>query len=143
MGVCSENIEVFTAAAAAAAAATTTTRKQQQQQQQHLHMMTRRGVGDGSVGLERRTQDPMDPMTRVRTPSGAQEKLCEFFRGTNVVLTRCRCAQPHICIRTHEHDCVRTLKILHSMSGFGGLQKHEKTQPARVGLGVALLLRLL
>ena len=37
----------------------------------------------------------------------------EFFRVKNVVLTRCRCAQPPcVCIRTHTKYHVRTLKIL-------------------------------
>ena len=50
--------------------------------------------------------------SRVRIPPGAQEKL-EFFRVKKVVLTtRCRCAQPPVCIRTHTKYHVRTLKIL-------------------------------
>ena len=58
-----------------------------------------------SVGLE--IQRP-----EVRTPSasGAQYFLGEFFRVKNV-LTRCRCAQPPVCIRTHKHDHVRALQI--------------------------------
>ena len=44
-----------------------------------------------------------------------------------------------VCIRTHKNDYVRTLKILQSMSEFGGLHKHEKTQHALVGLGSTAL----
>ena len=70
----------------------------------------------------------------------AQEKN-EFFRVKNVVLTRCRCAQHPVCIRTHNNDHVRTLKILQSMSDFGGLPKHENTQLSLVvGLVSAALL---
>ena len=39
------------------------------------------------------------------------------------------CPTP-VCIRTHKNDHVRTIKILQSMSEYGGLQKHEKTQHA-------------
>ena len=35
-----------------------------------------------------------------------------------------------VCIRKHKNDHVRTLKILWSMSEFGGLWQHEKTQHA-------------
>ena len=56
------------------------------------------------------------------------------------MLTRgCRCAQTPGYIRTHKNDHVRTLKILYSVSEFGGLGKHEKTQNALVGLGDAAL----
>ena len=67
--------------------------------------------------------------TRGWTPSasGAQDKCVSFFRVKNVVLTRCRCAHPPVCIRTHNNDHVRTLTILQSMSEFGGLRTHEKT----------------
>ena len=44
-----------------------------------------------------------------------------------------------MCIRTRENDYVRTVKILWSMSEFGGLREHEKTQHALVGLGSAAL----
>ena len=48
--------------------------------------------------VERWPQDPMDSMTKVRIPSGAQEKFVRgFFSSENVVLTRCRCA-PHPCV---------------------------------------------
>ena len=39
-------------------------------------------------------------------------KNFEFFRVKKVVLTRCRCAQPPVCVRTHTTDHVRVLKIL-------------------------------
>ena len=35
-----------------------------------------------------------------------------------------------VCIRTHKNDNVRTIKILYSISEFGGLREHEKTQHA-------------
>ena len=51
---------------------------------------------------------------------GAQEKL-EFFRVKNVVLSLSVCViNPHVCASIS----------LWSMSGFGGLRKHEKTQHA-------------
>ena len=53
-----------------------------------------------------------------------------FFRVKNIVLTHRRCAQPPVCIRTHKNDQVRTLKILWTMSEFGGFRKHEQTQHA-------------
>ena len=89
--------------------------------------------------LERRTQDPMDSMTRVRAPSGAQVKLVSFLRVENVVLTLAVGVpnQPlcvYACIRMITH--ARTLK---SMSELGGLRKHTKTQHALVGLGSAAL----
>ena len=37
---------------------------------------------------------------------------------------------PLVCIRTHTKDHVRTLKIMSSMSEFGGLWKHENNQHA-------------
>ena len=59
----------------------------------------------------------------------------------NVVLTRCPCPQPlpRVYIRTHKHDHGRMLEILQSMSEFGGLRKHKKTQHALAGLGSAAL----
>ena len=50
-----------------------------------------------------------------------------------------------MCLRMHENDHVRTLKIMWSMSEFGGLWKHEKTQHARYNdlrFGSATLLQL-
>ena len=73
-------------------------------------------------------------------PPQEHKKNWPFFRVKNVVLTRCRCAQPTVCIHRQQNDHVRTLKILKSMSDFGGLRKHEKTQHALVvGLGSAAL----
>ena len=45
----------------------------------------------------------------------------------NVVLTRCRCAQliPLCIIRTHKNDHVRALRILLSMSKFGGIRNQS------------------
>ena len=36
--------------------------------------------------------------SKVQIPSGAHENNVEFFRVKKVVLTRCRCAQPPVCI---------------------------------------------
>ena len=52
--------------------------------------------------------------------------IFNFFKCCAVL--RLVCPTPDVCIRTHENDHVRTLKILKSMSEFGGLHKHEKTQ---------------
>ena len=41
----------------------------------------------------------------------------------------------HVYVLTHTNDHVRTLKILLSMSEFGGLRKDEDTQHALAGLG--------
>ena len=63
--------------------------------------------------VERRARDPVEFMTRVRTPLGTQEKLVSFPESVrNVVLARCRCTQLRVCIRTHINDHVRTLMIL-------------------------------
>ena len=56
------------------------------------------------------------------------------------VLIRYRCACPTtVCIHMHKNDHVGMLKILWSMSEFGGLRKQEDTQHALVGLGRAAL----
>ena len=65
----------------------------------------------GSVGraLDSRSKGPrLEPCLRQEH----KKILCEIFQIKNVVLTRCRCAQPPMCIRTHKNDHVRTLKIL-------------------------------
>ena len=41
--------------------------------------------------LERRAQGPKD---RGSNPGRSTRQICELFRVRNVVLTRCRCAQP-------------------------------------------------
>ena len=79
--------------------------------------------------VERRTSQSMN---RVPIPPATQEKLNDFFRVKHGAMTCRRCAQPP-CV------CICTLKILQSMSEFGGLRKHEKTQHALVGLGSAAL----
>ena len=51
------------------------------------------------------------------------------------------CPTP-VCTRAIKNDHVHMLlmvKILYSMSEFGGLQKHEKTQHALLGLGSTVL----
>ena len=85
--------------------------------QTFLVLLTR-GSNLGSFDLESRDALPTEPR---RHPQHN-----EFFpRVENVLLTLCRCACP-----TPKNDHVLTLKIMSSMSEFGGLQKHEKTQPA-------------
>ena len=52
--------------------------------------------------LERRTRGSMTSVTRVRTPSGAQEKRVSFFPSlTNVVLTRYLYAACNLTVYTH------------------------------------------
>ena len=68
-----------------------------------------------------------------------------FVGVNNVAPTRCRCAQPPVCIRTHKNDHERTLQSMYSMSEFGGLWTHEKTQRAlfnELGLGSTTLLQV-
>ena len=48
--------------------------------------------------------------TEVRFPPGIQQIFGEIFRVENV-LTRWRCAQPPVRVRTHKNEHVRTLKI--------------------------------
>ena len=55
-----------------------------------------------------RTQGPMDTMTWVRPPSGAQEKLVCFSKSKNLVWLTVGVPNP----RVYKHDQVRTLKIL-------------------------------
>ena len=75
-----------------------------------------RGGGVAQL-VERRTQAPKD---RGSNPVKSTRRICEFFRVKNVVLTR-----PPPVYYTHKNDHVRTLKILYSMSEFGGLRKRE------------------
>ena len=101
---------------------------------------TRNLRGDGAPQwVERLTSQSK---ARVGFPPGAREKLNEFFKVKNVVLTLSVCPTP-VCIRTHKNNHVLTLKM-HSptVSEFGGLRKHEQTQHTFAGLGT-LLLRLL
>ena len=75
-------------------------------------------------------------VTRVPTPSGAQEKLVSFSESKCCDDSLLVC--PTVYVRAHKNDHVRgTLKTLWSTSEFGGLRKHEKTQHAHVGLGSA------
>ena len=74
-----------------------------------INGMTRRS-GDGvAQWVERRTRDPK---TRGSNPVKSTRKMCAIFRVKNVVLTRCRCAQTPVCMRTRNNDHVRTLKIM-------------------------------
>ena len=95
-------------------------------------VLWQRGDGTGwlnwySVGLG--IQRP-----EVPTPSGEEVKLGSFSESKMLCRLRCRCAQPPACIRTRKNNHVRTLKIPLSMSEFGGLRKHVKTQHALAGL---------
>ena len=47
-------------------------------------------LGCGSIGIEHQTRDPK---TWGSNPVRSTNKICEFFRVKNIVLTRCRCAQ--------------------------------------------------
>ena len=69
--------------------------------------------GDGMAQpVEHRTQDSRTSVIRAQDQEH-KNKLWEFFRVKNVVLTRCRCcAQPPVCTVKHMNDHVRTLKIL-------------------------------
>ena len=92
--------------------------------------------------LERRPQDPMDSMTGGSNPvkEQHQNKIVSVFSSQKWCADSCSvCPIPRVCIRTHENNHVRTLKILLSMSELGGLLKHEETQHALVGLGIAAL----
>ena len=58
--------------------------------------------------------------------------ICEFFSESKMYFADSLLLYPTpVCTRTHKNDDVRTLKILYSMSEFGGFWKHEKTQHAR------------
>ena len=60
--------------------------------------------------VERRTQDWM---TRGSNPVRSIRNTCEScFRVKNIVLTRCPVYPTPVCIRMHNNDYVRTLKIL-------------------------------
>ena len=70
-------------------------------------------IFDGVARLvQRRGLQVERPQVRTPSASGAQENIVSFVLVKNVVLTRCRCAQPPVCIRTHKNDHVRTLKIM-------------------------------
>ena len=80
----------------------------------HTHTSFHRGRiswGDGVAQLVEHRLAIQRP--EVRTPSGAQETIVRVFPSQNVVLTRCRCAQP-LCVyaRTRMMNHVRKLKIL-------------------------------
>ena len=53
--------------------------------------------------VERRTQDYMTSVTRVRIPPGAQETFVGFSESKHVVVTRCGCVNPE-WIGTHKND---------------------------------------
>ena len=87
--------------------------------------------------VERRTRDPN---TRGSKPLlGAQEKSVKICPSQKCCADSLSVCPAPVCIRTHKNDHVRTIKILLSMSDFGELRKHEKTHPALVGLGSAVL----
>ena len=78
--------------------------------------------------LQHRTQGPKDEGSNPVRSTGANSELCQV---KNVVLTRRRCVQPPcVCAPAYKNAHVRTLKILSSVSEFGGFRKHEKTEHA-------------
>ena len=96
--------------------------------------------GDGVAQLvERQPQDPMDSMIRGTNPVRSTRKICESFSELKCCAYLLLVCPTPVCIRTHNNDHIRTLKIPQSMSEFDGLRKHKKTQHALVGLGSAAL----
>ena len=92
----------------------------------------------GSIGraLNSRSKDPgFKPWPRQEQ----KNNWWEFFRVKKCYAdSLSECPTP-VCIHTHTNRHVHTLKILLSMSEFGGLRKHKKTQHALVALGSAAL----
>ena len=89
-----------------------------------------RGAGVAQL-VERRTRDPE---TQGSNPVRSTRKMCEsFFPSQNVMLTRCRCAQPPCAQRTYGNDHCSPCQ---SSVDYGNT---KTTQHARVGLGSAAL----
>ena len=82
-----------------------------------------------SVGLEIQWI-PMDSMATGSNPVRSTRTICESFSESKCCADSLSVCPTPVCIPTHKNDHVRTLKILWSMSKFGGLRKHEKTQHA-------------
>ena len=79
------------------------------------------------------------PGVQTQDPSGAQEQLVRVFPSHKCCgHSLSECPTP-VCFCTHTNEHVRTLKIVLSMSEFGGLRKHEKIRLALVGLSSAAL----
>ena len=88
--------------------------------------LTHFGWRGGSVGRasDWRFYEISDPSSNpVRS---TRKKLWEFFRVTDVVLTPCRCAQPLCVYARIKMITYARLKILLSVSEFGGFRKDEK-----------------
>ena len=85
--------------------------------------LTKKRLWDGDIAqlLEHRTGTPL---TQVRFP-GAARFVCLFFLSQSQlsVQTLSR-GSVHPRVQSHATTSVRTLKILWSMSEFGGLWKH-------------------
>ena len=81
---------------------------------------------DGVTGwlMEGRASDFRDP-----NPVRSTRKISKSLSESKMlyVLTRSRCAQAPVCVRTHTNHQVRTIKI---MLELGGLQTHKNTQHA-------------
>ena len=75
--------------------------------------------------VEHRPQDPMDSRTRGSNPVRSTNKIYESFSESKCCAGSLLVCPTPVCIHTHKHVC--TLRILWSMSEFGGLQKHENT----------------
>ena len=67
-----------------------------------------------------------DPKTRGSNPVQRTRQICDTFSESKCCADLSECPTP-VCIRTHKNDHVRILKILKSMSEFGGLRKHKNT----------------
>ena len=52
------------------------------------------------------------PKVEGSNPVRSTRKTFDLLRVKKVVLTRCRCSQPPVCIRTHTKDYARMLKIM-------------------------------
>ena len=72
-----------------------------------------------------------DPKDEGSNPVRSTRDIWECFRVQKML---CWLAvgvpNPRVHTHAHKNDHVRTIKILWSMSGFGGLRKHEKPQHA-------------
>ena len=79
--------------------------------------------------VEHWAQDSMKSVTWVQTSSWVQETFVSFSKSDSLSV----CPTP-MCIHIHKNDHIRMLNILWSMSEFGGLRKHEKSQHAHFGL---------
>ena len=62
------------------------------------------------------------PGVQTPAPSGAQVKFGRVFPSQKCCADSLSVCPTPVCIHTHMNDQLRTLKIMKSMSEFGGLQ---------------------